>query len=760
MADKKISELVTLTGPVTNSDFLAIADDSASLTKKINPASLIEQGVLVIGDGTIPSAKVAGSTIAQGSITTGMLADEAVTAAKLADNSSGHVSTALPVSGEFIGQVALMTATGRFYAWDGSTWFSVKAAGSVNQITTTTGGLLEITITQTGDSVNIVTEFADTANASEFLAGPTNGGGAISARVIEGDDLPTASNSVKGGVQVGGDGLRMDGDKIEIDNDIDASNGFELGEFNSKGLATQTRAIAPSDLPIATSLTPGIVRPGQDLAVEVDGTINPPNRLPAGTYTKVTCTGTGIITAGSQLQGTDIPGFDASKVATGELDPARIGDHTLASRKLNDYASCLMQEDHPGSDSSYYLGLLWYKPSSTQLYIYAKGSGPENIWLPVADFGQLQNINLRWVGGVNATNGEVTLVTNEGVQNGYQQNQVLPIATDSNSGCYLLVTEAGNGIPVHNVLNQPFSVGDWCLSLGSDAGYIKINITDGGGGGGGGGAEYLGQLLDVTLGGVTQIAPSLRIALGAGQFLKYMPDQGMWVNDNVIDGNETIIELNRADVATPPAQQNIREGELLMRTSPDDPAVYFKDSNNVVQKLSPGGDAVIDLSVTNQTTTSLDVTPSGGGTAATLPSVTDTYAGLMSCAQKAELDSINLDKVNFTAGVALTLDAVSSPNVLNCDESTTSALGVVQLADAAAIAAGTAGRVVDAAQLKAQAGLWEDDGTTLEPVVQGRGVKVSNADGTENTVIENGAIVTSGVIQAGSFAIDQLPDLP
>jgi hypothetical protein len=66
------------------------------------------------------------------------------------------------------------------------------------------------------------------------------------------------------------------------------------------------------------------------------------------------------------------------------------------------------------------------------------------------------------------------------------------------------------------------------------------------------------------------------------------------------------------------------------------------------------------------------------------------------------------------------------PDVQVIDAST-AAKGVVQLADAAAITAGTAGRVVDAAQLKAvsDADDWKRTGTTLAPRVAGDVVEFS-----------------------------------
>ena len=93
MADKKISELTPLTGALNDADALPISDDSAAQTKKISPKNLIEQGVLLIADSSIPVAKIdnAGG-IPAGSVGTTELADSSVTAAKLANNSSGVVA--------------------------------------------------------------------------------------------------------------------------------------------------------------------------------------------------------------------------------------------------------------------------------------------------------------------------------------------------------------------------------------------------------------------------------------------------------------------------------------------------------------------------------------------------------------------------------------------------------------------------------------------------------------------------------------------
>ena len=215
--------------------------------RKLAPKILIEQGVLLIADGSIPSEKIDSSGgIPPGAIGSTELADGSVTAIKLADNSSGVVDTALPATGVRVGQVALETTTDKFYVWDGSAWVPVKAGGSVNEIVPVTGGLLQVVINQVDDVVNIDCVFNDTTGPAEFFAGPTAAGGQVSARQIVGDDLPTASASEQGAIKVNGNGLTMDGDVLKIDNNITPSAGtFNLCDVDANGLVVDYRAIEP-----------------------------------------------------------------------------------------------------------------------------------------------------------------------------------------------------------------------------------------------------------------------------------------------------------------------------------------------------------------------------------------------------------------------------------------------------------------------------------------------------------------------------------
>jgi hypothetical protein len=118
---------------------LAVADISASESKKITVTDFLGNAVTLIADATIPNAKILfssasipGSALANGAVGATQLASSAVTAAKLANESTVDLVTTLPASGAFTGQFALDTDDSKAYIWNGSSWVSFKAAGSIN----------------------------------------------------------------------------------------------------------------------------------------------------------------------------------------------------------------------------------------------------------------------------------------------------------------------------------------------------------------------------------------------------------------------------------------------------------------------------------------------------------------------------------------------------------------------------------------------------------------------------------------------------
>ena len=85
MADLQITQLPSIAaGSVAATDPLALADVSASETKKVTVKDLVARGVAVIDAATIPATALS-YPLTAGQIVTATLADNAVTAVKITD---------------------------------------------------------------------------------------------------------------------------------------------------------------------------------------------------------------------------------------------------------------------------------------------------------------------------------------------------------------------------------------------------------------------------------------------------------------------------------------------------------------------------------------------------------------------------------------------------------------------------------------------------------------------------------------------------
>ena len=174
-------------------------------------------------------------------------------------------------------------------------------------------------------------------------------------------------------------------------------------------------------------------------------------------------------------------------------------------------------------------------PQHAQLRVYARGSGPENIWLPVG-FGALQANNLRWGGTYDANTDTLTSVTSIGTSAGLTAGESFPTATDALSGMYFICQIEGSNCSQPALNGIAHTPGDWALCIDANQGYIHINVTNGGGGGGGG-ATYLNDLLDVEIGGAASpFSTAPAVALSGDQLLRYDGGSGLWRNTDIIDG--------------------------------------------------------------------------------------------------------------------------------------------------------------------------------------------------------------------------------
>lgn len=471
MADLRISELAALAGAnLAAGDLLPIADVSASETKKITVTDLVGNATTLIADATIPGAKIlfsantiAGSALQNSSVTATQLANDAVTAAKLADESSVDLVTTLPASGAFVGQIALDTDDSKIYCWNGTSWVSVKAAGSVNSVIGSSSGVVNISVSTVGDEVTISTTLDNTSAAAQFLAGPTAAAGAVSYRTIAAGDLPTATTSAKGAVIVNGNGLTLSGSTIAINNTVTAETvNYHVVRYNANGLVTGGRTIIAGDLPLATSSTVGVVKPGDGLAVDGTGTLDHSNSVAAGTGVKLTFDAQGHITATGSLVAGDIPDLDAAKITTGTFGSARIAANSITGDKIADYANALFGEVQPTAE---HIGQFFFNPLTRDLFLW-----DGNVYQPVG----ISAGEIILAGTYDASTNLLDSVTAEGSAAGFTTGQALPAASSGNNRYYVVVSQTGTGVaPAPVVTLEP---PDILLSNGTS--YILIETSE------------------------------------------------------------------------------------------------------------------------------------------------------------------------------------------------------------------------------------------------------------------------------------------
>jgi hypothetical protein len=480
VADLRISELNSLaSADLASNDLLPVADTSASETKKITVVDFLNKAVTQISDDVIPSAKILfgtqtipGGAFVNGAVGSDQIASRAVDSTKLADNSSGQLVTALPASGVFAGQLAVETSTNKAYVWDGSGWVSFKAAGSINQLVATTAGPISISVSTVGDTATLSVNPQATPSGGIFLAGPAGSGGEVSGRAIVGSDLPTASNTAKGAVIVNGEGLRVDGETLELDNDVTATNTFSVVTHDAKGLIKGSRAITAADLPSATASATGAVQPGTGLSVTNAGVLNHTNAVTAGTATKITFDAQGHVTNGGTLTEDDIPDIPAEKLTSGVLDSAVFGTNTVPGSAIADAA--ITQFGGPGTTaqvtifpSADFKGQFFYDVGRGDLYIW-DGSA----WIPVT----VTSGELIFAGIYDAAANNIESLSAAGAGLGLSPGDTLPAPSTQNNQYYFVVANSGTGSgpTVPNVsLNAP----DQLLSDGVSAAWQLIDIS-------------------------------------------------------------------------------------------------------------------------------------------------------------------------------------------------------------------------------------------------------------------------------------------
>ena len=262
----------------------------------------------------------------------------------------------------------------------------------------------------------------------------------------------------------------MDAGVLEIDNSIAAETSpvFVKVAYNAQGLITSSSSVAGADLPVATASTNGAVQPGTGLGVDVAGVLNHTNIVAPETVSGITYDSEGHITAAVPLAEADIPNLGATKITSGLLDAARIGDNTLTGAKIANYAITKIGDVQPTADQ---IGQFFFNPLTRDLFLW-DGNVYQPIGISVGEIIFAGTFDASSGGGT----GLVASVTDEGTAIGLVVGQALPAAGTANNRYYLVVSEAGT-ITSGSAPNVALSPPDIVLSNGNEWTEVDVSQT-------------------------------------------------------------------------------------------------------------------------------------------------------------------------------------------------------------------------------------------------------------------------------------------
>ena len=466
MADQKITALTELAeADVASTDVLPIADVSASETKKVTVKSLVEQGVDLIDDASIPAAKLA--SISPSSLGSSSTAKEFIagpTGAGGAYTSRVIAATDLPA--------ATASALGGAAAGTGLT--STSGTFSVDPATTSTRGAVSL---PTASGLNV--DASGVVSHQSSVTGQTKNGftvndtGHITAvGSIAAGDLPKATSSAVGGVFIGS-GLSVTASG-QLNHTDTITAGTTSGiTFNSEGHITATTALTGTDLPNSTTTAKGGVSvPSGALSVSGAGALtHDTSGVTAGTYPKVTVDTRGHVTAGTTLSASDIPDISAAKITSGTIGTSLIANDAVTGGKLAN-GSSVRFAGAPDTNgvvdfgTADFNGQFLYDAYNENLYLY-DGNAFKSI--------DIVSGEIVFAGTYDANTNLVASVTAKGTAIGLTVGQALIAPAASNLNHYLTVSVSGTGSG--NAPAEALAPPDFLLSTGSSWQVLDLSTA-------------------------------------------------------------------------------------------------------------------------------------------------------------------------------------------------------------------------------------------------------------------------------------------
>ena len=433
-------------------DVGAIADNavtSAAIAADAVGASELADDAVdtnAILDDAVTAAKLAnnlpGSILATGAISSTQLAADSVTASEIAANAVGATELANDAvdSGAIVNAAVIEAKIA-----DGAVTNAKVASGiSGAKLTDGTVTAAKLLTSDIDRSLNVASGklgINNTISAGTSAGISYNAQGLITAATaLVASDLPVATATAVGGVSVPtAGGLTVTGaGALSIAATTTGATATKV-TFNNFGQITGTGTLGASDLPVATASAIGAVSvpTGGPLSVDSNGAITVADSgVTAGVGTKVTVDAKGRVTNLTTLSDSDLPGHSAALITSGSIAAARIGVDTIDGTKLaNASTTQFGSVAQTGFPTSQFTGQFFFDSVSEDLYIY-----DGNAYQPVTT---LTKGSLVFGGTFNAATSAVAAVTTAGAAAGLTVGSNVPTPTSSTDGIYLVVENAG-----------------------------------------------------------------------------------------------------------------------------------------------------------------------------------------------------------------------------------------------------------------------------------------------------------------------------
>jgi len=438
LADNAVDTAAIASGAVTGAKIASqtiAAGNIANNTITNAQIANLTIGTDQIADNAITTAKLSGTisagTITDGSVGIAKLADDAVDSSKLAANAVD--AAALADNSVDAGAIASNAVTEA----------KIAANAVVNaKITDGTITAAKLNTSNIDRSLNVASGnlgINNTVTAATRSGISYNAQGLITGTVaLAAADLPVATTSAVGGVSVS-TGLTVNGaGALSLTNSVTGATVSGI-TFNAQGMITAATALVASDLPVATTSAKGAVQITSGGGLTVDGSGNlttSTSGISAGTYQSITVNNKGVATAGAALTAALVPDLAASKITSGSFDAARIAADSIDGTKLSNSSTALFQSiAQSGYPTAQFSGQILFDTVSEDAFIW-----DGNAWQAITT---LTKGSLVFGGTYNANTSQMAATTSAGIAAGLAVGSNLPTASATTDGVYVVVATAG-----------------------------------------------------------------------------------------------------------------------------------------------------------------------------------------------------------------------------------------------------------------------------------------------------------------------------